>query len=239
MRQNINRCFRPSILMTCVSLIAVSAFSALGFWQLQRAELKFEIQKRFEMRLADDYQLVSELPRSNENQYLKIRMFGRYDLSREMLIDNRISKGRVGYELLTPFILESSSSIVLVNRGWLAQGEHRLPLPKTQAPLVADEIEGIVNFPVSNSFQLGEVNLDGTDIQLVPYVDLEKIQSRFDGRLAPFIVWMSAEQPGHYERNWSPAWMIPEKSEAYALQWFSFAGISLLLFIVLNFRKVE
>jgi surfeit locus 1 family protein len=238
MRQNINRRFRPSMLMICISLIAVSVFSSLGFWQLQRADLKFEIQKRFEMRLTDDYQSVSELPQTKEGQYLKIKAFGKYDLSREMLIDNRVSRGRVGYELLTPFILKSSS-IILVNRGWLAQGEFRLPLPETQAPLLADEINGIVNFPEYNAFQMGEIDLNGSEIQVVPFVDLEKMQSKFDGKLAPFILWMSPEQPGHYERDWSPSWMIPEKSEAYALQWFSFAVISLLLFIVLNFRKVE
>jgi cytochrome oxidase assembly protein ShyY1 len=53
------------------------------------------------------------------------------------------------------------------------------------------------------------------------------------------VLWMAPESRGNYLRDWHPVWLPPERSRAYAVQWFSFAGIALLLFILLNLRKIE
>jgi len=52
-------------------------------------------------------------------------------------------------------------------------------------------------------------------------------------------LWLAPEREGHYVRDWNPVWMRPEKSRAYATQWFAFALLSLVFFVILNLRKIE
>jgi cytochrome oxidase assembly protein ShyY1 len=40
-------------------------------------------------------------------------------------------------------------------------------------------------------------------------------------------------------RVWNPVWMRPEKSRAYATQWFTFALLAMVFFVILNLRKIE
>ena len=40
-------------------------------------------------------------------------------------------------------------------------------------------------------------------------------------------------------RDWPPRETGAEKSEGYALQWYSLAALAVVLFIVLSFRKSE
>ena len=46
------------------------------------------------------------------------------------------------------------------------------------------------------------------------------------------------EQTG-FIRNWKPVVLLPEKSTSYAVQWFSLALALLVIYIVVNLKKVE
>ena len=72
--------------------------------------------------------------------------------------------------------------------------------------------------------------------QLIPYIEVDALQAAFGGRLLPWVLWLSPEQQDYYVRDWKPVWMRPEKSRAYALQWFSFALVALVFFIIMNFE---
>ena len=101
------------------------------------------------------------------------------------------------------------------------------------------EIKGIIVRPVSEGFRMGEITLDGSWPNVIPFVDIDRLQSEFSERLLPMIVWLSPAQDDFYERNWQPVWLSPEKSEAYALQWFCFALIAVILFVFLNLRELN
>ena len=57
--------------------------------------------------------------------------------------------------------------------------------------------------------------------------------------MLPVVLWLAPEQQGNYVRDWNPVWMRPEKSRAYATQWFAFAVVALVFFVILNLRKIE
>ena len=231
------RKFAPSLLMTLIAIAGFVLFCALGIWQLQRAELKRQIEQRFQARLAEPWQFVQLDEAVNPMlQYKKVELTGHYAPQFSLLLDNQVFKQQVGYQVLTPFFVNRRQA-VLVNRGWVALGPDRSVLPHIVAPKKMQRLQGIVTIPSEGGFRMGEVVMDGQWPQRIPYIDLQKIQQGVDFELLPYVIWLSEETADTYLRDWQPIWSSPEKSEAYALQWFSFAAITLILFIALNLKK--
>ena len=235
------RRFRPrwwSVLLTATGIVL---FSTLGFWQLERAALKEDIATRFEERLAQDYQPYTS--RADDEvrdlEYRKVLLDGRYDSTRTLLVDNQVNRGRAGYHVVTPLRLRDSDRVVLVNRGWAPWGESRQQIEPVAVPAQAGEVAGIAYFPSDPAFDFGGGESAGEWPRLITHIDIDALQAEFDGRLLPWVLWLAPEVPGSYVREWKPVWMQPEKSRAYATQWFAFAGLALLFFVFLNLRKVE
>jgi surfeit locus 1 family protein len=235
----LNRRFKPSWLMTIITLAVVIIFVNLGMWQLDRADFKDAIKAKFETRLVTDYKRFSAADSTVDIDYRNLILDGEFDVSRTILVDNKIFEGRAGYDVLTPFILSGSRKVVLVNRGWVALGDSRDILPVIKKPVVLDEVKGIASLPNTEGFRMGVVSLADSWPQVVPYIDIEAMQESFPDGLLPLVLWLAPDQPGYYQRSWSPVWADPDKSRAYALQWFIFTLIAAGLYLFLNLRKVE
>lgn len=82
--------------------------------------------------------------------YASAQMLGHFDNQQVYLLDNRIYQHKVGYEVLTPFILKNSHEVLLVNRGWIPQGLNRNKIP--EIPTIEGEISirGLIVFPANN-----------------------------------------------------------------------------------------
>lgn len=195
--------------------------------------------KKFEARLEADYRQYEAWESLSDIEFQKIIIRGHYDTGRTLLIDNQLHRGQAGYHVVTPFILNDGDKIVLVNRGWVALGNSREQLPSIEKPVVDGSIRGIANTPETASFRMGEISLGDEWPQVIPFLDIEAMQAQYGNRLLPIIIWLEPEQAGHYQRVWNPVWLAPEKSRAYAWQWFAFAAILLGLFIGLNQRSVS
>ena len=234
-----NWCFKPSWLITMITLVVVVIFVKLAMWQLDRAELKDLVKDKFESRLATDYEFFSASDSLVDIDYRNLILEGDFDVSRTILVDNKLFKGRAGYNVLTPFILSGSQKIVLVNRGWIGVGDSRDTLPVIEPPVLLTQVKGIASVPTTEGFRMGVVNLTKSWPQVVPYTDIDAMQASFSGELLPLMIWLAPDQPGYYERNWNPVWADPDKSRAYALQWIIFALIAVGLYLFLNLRKVK
>lgn len=234
-----NRRFHPAWWSMLLTVAGVALFTALGMWQLERAAFKDSVQLRFEQRLSRDYQALARDDDLADVQYRKLRFTGRYQDEHHFLLDNQVHQGRAGYQVITPFKLVDSDFIVLINRGWAAWGDSRESMPQILPPRTAGEVSGIAFVPGEPALSLGGVQLTGDWPQLIPYVDIAALQQQYSKQLLPMVLWLAPEQPGVYVRDWDPIWLPPEKSRAYAVQWFGFAALALILFVVLNLRKIE
>jgi surfeit locus 1 family protein len=231
--------FKPDWLMTIVTLTVVVIFLKLGLWQLDRADFKDEVKAKFESRLATDYQRFSAADSVADIDYRNLILEGNFDVSRTILVDNKLFESQAGYDVLTPFILSGSRKVVLVNRGWVALGNSRDTLPVIEPPAALNVVKGIASVPNTEGFRMGEVSLTDNWPQVVPFIDIEAMQESFPGGLSPLVLWLAPDQPGSYQRSWNPVWADPEKSRAYALQWFIFALIAVGLYFFLNLRKLK
>ncbi len=233
------RHFQPTKTAILIALAGVAIFSSLGYWQLMRADYKQSIQDKFEQRLSQDYQQIDVEKILIDPEYRKVSLSGNFDHQRIYLLDNQVNRGRVGYQIVSAFNLAESDRVILVNRGWVEAASRREQLPQIKRPLQLDQVSGILSYPSQPAIKLGELAMADQSPQVIPYIDIEFLQNQHNGRLLPVILWLAPEQPGSYIRAWNPLWRPPEKSQAYATQWFAFAGITLVLLIVLNLRKID
>lgn len=234
----LNREFNPSIFISLVTLIAVLLFISLGIWQLERATHKRDIVNRFEARLQAEFKEFAEIVSLDDMQYRKVILRGRYDDRHTMLVDNQLNNGQAGFHVVTPFNLDDGR-VVLVNRGWVALGESRQVKPEIAPQDTVTTVRGTLVSPPEGGFRLGEITISDSWPMLIPFIDIDRLQPIFSNRLLPVLMWLSPQQEDAYVRDWQPVWLSPEKSEAYALQWFSFAVIAIILFVILNLRKLD
>lgn len=230
--------FTPSWFMTLLAMVLFILFIGLGRWQLERADLKRDIQNRFVEQLQQPYRFMMLEPQQNDSYaYRKIKLRGYYRTDQLIFIDNKIHQGQAGYHILQPFFIENTERAVLVNRGWVAADYDRALLPDIRPPVVAHQVKGVVTIPSTEGFRMGSVEMTGNWPQRLPYIDLQKIQQGVEYELLPYVIWLAPEIQDYYVRDWKPVWSSPEKSEAYATQWFSFAAIIFILYVTLNVRK--
>ena len=87
--------FVPYLLL----VILIYTFSSLGMWQIDRAKEKKEALATFNS--SDGYELIDE--NSSFDIYKKIKATGKYDDSRQIIIDNIIRDDGIGQMIVTPF----------------------------------------------------------------------------------------------------------------------------------------
>ncbi len=118
--------FAPRPLPTLATVAAVILFAALGIWQLGRADDKRALASDFAGAgpVIEWRRLPADAPR-----YQRVSVRGHYDSGHQFLLDNRSHDSVAGVEVLTPFVLDDGSA-VLVNRGWLPFGATREDLAR-------------------------------------------------------------------------------------------------------------
>lgn len=211
--------FRPSFKLTLLLLTLAVLFGCMGFWQLQRMEFKQE--------LFDEFKNAT------------VRVSGRYDTSRHVLLDNKIHQGRAGVHVLTPFVLDDGTA-VLVNRGWLPLPADRLTLPAVSTDGAKRDLHGQLRTPSADGVRIGEPDIlvSSQWPQLVTYLEMDAVGIALGLTLSPSLVLLDASDPTGFEgRQWKAAEMTPAVHGAYATQWFGLAVAAAVIWIVLGVRR--
>ena len=232
--------FRVSAIPALATLVLFPLLMALGFWQLGRAEIKAE---QLTLRSQRSEHHVLDLARLGElraqDRYREVEGRGQYLVDRQILLDNRTHAGQAGYHVLTPVLLEAGTA-VLVNRGWIALGGTREVLPALPAPQGEVVVRGILDRPPRPGLRLGEgiVAKSGWPM-VVLEVDFDDLSNLLDSTLVPALVLLDPDEPGGFVRHWEPDREFgPDRHRGYAAQWFLLAAALLVIFIVVNVRRV-
>ena len=224
------------------TLLSVIGFVALGNWQLERAAEK---QDRYEM-----YSLRRQAPVISDSEDLDAdpdsiiwrdaRLGGSYDGRLHVLLDNRVSNGQAGYHVLTPFIL-ASGRIILVNRGWIPAPDSRATVPDIDMPVVGGPVSGtLAPAPVAGIRLNTEADLVerlSENVIRVQRIDPALIEPYFDDPVNALVLNLDGQEAGGFKRKWPMPGDGSEKHQAYALQWFLFAAVVVVLYVALSLRR--
>jgi surfeit locus 1 family protein len=236
-----NREFAPPAWSVALVALGLAVFVSLGYWQLGRAHEK---QARFDAFMQGSQETVDATGLAFDElaRYQHVRLRGSYDATRQILLDNMPSvAGRPGFRVLTPFERADGRGWLLVDRGWVPLGAKREDLPDVTVGVRERQVSGILDVLPIPGIRVGPAAAPGSagwprvllfpteaDIETALGIDVE---SR--------IVLLDAGAPDGFERKWRPALGFgPERHLGYAIQWFAFALVVVVIFIALNLRRV-
>jgi len=236
-----HREFSPRPLPTLATLILLPILISLGFWQLDRAEQKKEILRQYQQQQAESVLNLNKPATEREfYPYQRIEVTGKFDTSRQFLLDNKVYQGRAGYQVVSPLLLQDSNKAVLVNRGWLSQTESRQELPVIPTPAEIVAITGQLKLDIGNGLQLGESGILGNSWpRVIQWLDIEQIEKSLGYKLQPFVILQDPDSPAGFVRDWYIKKISPEKNTSYAVQWFALALALAIIYLVVNTHKVE
>lgn len=231
--------FSPPLLAFLAAIFLSALFTGLGRWQIERMYEKEEILEQYKQRQSEA--VVAALPPATadleEWRYRRVQLSGAMLADRQFLLDNQVVNGRVGFNVLTPMVLDDGRT-VLVDRGWVAMGARREDLPDTRITTEINTIIGTIYVPFGEPFALdgatvGEVGWP----RIVQYLDFKALGDLLGTALLPMVVRLSPQQAGGYKRKWPVIPMSADKHLAYAVQWFALAGVPIILLLVLNLKR--
>ena len=113
---------RRRAVVLIAALLAGAVTARLGWWQLDRAEQKLDLQARIEARGSLPPLPLAQLPidaaAAGEVHYRPVVLRGRWLADRTVALDNRQMNARQGFYIVTPLLLAPGDA-VLVQRGWM------------------------------------------------------------------------------------------------------------------------
>jgi surfeit locus 1 family protein len=230
--------FRPPLWATLLLLAALGLFVGAGVWQLDRKAQKEQLFASF-----DDGGGADSLdgPVSDAEaaalRYQPIRLRGRYDGARQILLDSMVRDGRAGYQVLTP--LRTARGNVLVNRGWIAAPIDRRQLPH---PIVAGnvrQVRGRVDRLPRPGLRLpaDAPEIDAPWPRRLLFPTAREISSQLGYPVYDYQVLLHPDAPDGFLRDWRPGVSRPDMHFGYAIQWFAFAVAVTVIYLALNVKR--
>lgn len=155
-----------------------------------------------------------------------------------VFLDNKIYRGRPGYHVVQPFRIalvgEGQMRHVLVNRGWVAAGPRREQLPEIRTPAGELALQGLRLERFPRAYEGAAMKPEGRVWQNVA---TDEFAARFGLALEPYVIEQHSALEDGLVRDWPRPDAGAEMNEAYALQWYSLAGLAVVLLVVLGFRR--
>lgn len=213
-------------------------FMKLGFWQLERASEKEVLIAEHEARRTLSAVHISDVPAvTGDLNGLPVLLKGQFEGDKFFLLDNRVLSGRVGFELLLPFRIDSGQ-LVLVNRGFVAMGRTRDETPVIPELKPVEIAKGSIYLVRSSPFSPTEDSSEVTSWpRIVQQSNPEILQVLLGEPLYPHVVRLNFDDPNALPRHWPTTVMQPVKHRGYATQWFVMALTITLAFAFFSFRK--
>ncbi|HXQ76597.1 MAG TPA: SURF1 family protein [Gemmatimonadaceae bacterium] len=207
-----------SFAMICISL---------GVWQLRRlAARKKENAFLAQRRFAPEVPLDSLPKDTSASHFRRVRVSGSYDYNHEIIFTLRGRDGSPGINILTPVLRNRHDTAVLVNRGWIysPDGVTADLNPWRESDTV--NASGFVEtFPTKGPFPPPNPARPTSFRRL----DRARLAKVFPYPIADYYVVItdsstSASAPPRVE----PLPLDEGPHRNYAVQWFSFAAISII-----------
>jgi len=229
--------------------VAVGITLSLGRWQLDRADqrraLSASIQSAREMAPLD---LGVDTPSAQLTAWRSARAQGTWLPERSVMLENRNHQGRPGYWVATPLRLSADPShVVLVLRGWMPRS-----LSDTRHPALPDvaagqqSVQGEIALHVPRLFELGggqysrlPERIDVKQGQAAPVVqnlDLGDYARASGLQVLPVVLQQIRPDDDGLVHDWPQPSLDYNQNQGYAFQWFAFAAIAGIAWVVVAWR---
>ena len=227
---------RPAWVPTIAAFATVALCVTAGNWQHRRMLEKEALQQRVQHAATlSPVPLPDGVDDWTAWRFRQIAATGEYDARHQILIDNKVHDGRVGFDVVTPLHLADGRA-VLVDRGWIAGGPTRARLPHAPPPEGTITLRGRIDIPArdysSSAIQgarrarYGSTSTpqrfaQASGIPVLPIV-VEAVDPPLDADLV---------------RDWPQPDVGIERHIGYMVQWYTFAAMAAGLWLWFTFRR--
>jgi surfeit locus 1 family protein len=229
------RRFRPRLLPTLAAVAAIALCVAAGNWQRNRMHAKEALRAQLDAVAGAEPVALASLPSAADWASLRYRPVvatGEYLPARQIFIDNRVVAGRAGFHVVTPLAL-ADGRVVLVNRGWIAQGASRAAAPVAPPPAGLVSVHGRIAIPVTGYFELQPETTSGSIWQ---NLDPARYAAATGVAVLPAVVEAAADPAAGdgLVRDWPAPDFGVDTHRIYMVQWYAFASLAFALWLWLN-----
>lgn len=220
-----------SILAIAVALVCIR----LGFWQLDRLEQRRDLNAALESRMAEPPLALDRVPRDTTGlTWRRVEASGTWDHARSVVLAGRSQHGVPGVHMVTPLLLPDGGALLVV-RGWLPSADAAtvdLAPYDSAGPIT---VRGIIS-PLGGS---GEPAAPDTVAFRTRWYgpDLRRLPRQYPYEVASLLVRSESTPAGSYPAPLPPLELDEGPHMGYAFQWFSFAAIALVGWLVLVARR--
>lgn len=232
---------RPAWLLSHVLVLAlILVLFNLGMWQLRRLDEKQSANELIESRASAAEVAIDTLAGPSDSVsvgadllWRRVEVSGVYDVDEQVLVRSRSLKGRPGFWVLTPLVLDDGSAIV-VNRGWVPfrdrtdGSDNDIPTPSESVMVVGLVQQSVAGPRVSEG-----------DNTTVAHVDLEWFDERIDADLYPVYLQLESQEPpppGDLPAVLDPPDLSEGPHFGYAMQWFIFMTIAIVGYPIVLYK---
>lgn len=212
----------------------VVLFTALGFWQLDRADQKRALEADFKA----ESEPTAVTPAAEPERFQHLQATGRYLAGRQFLIDNIVVDGRLGYYVITPMALEGGGPLLLVNRGWTPKTSVD-ELPDVRIGNQARSVTGRAGRLPRVGVRPGEAfGRDSGWPKLATFPTVDELAQALDKDVLAFVLLADPDPASALVRRWEPREFGPERHIGYAFQWFALAiGVAAVTIVVYRRKR--
>ena len=226
--------FTPSLMPTIAAFLAVALTAYLGHWQQGRAAGKRATQQETGEKNILSPVRLDDRTRDAAMRHRRAIAAGEWQAAGQIFIDNQVNRGIAGFHVITPLKITDTDTVVLVNRGWIAR-DATYPLPpsvKVNAGLVS--VSGKLSVPSTRFLELSNQSVQGAVWQ---NLTIERYQKATHKNVLPFVL-LAQDATAPLEIVNAPADAGADKHVEYMLTWYSLSATVIVLWLVLNTRRV-
>lgn len=232
------RCsFTSSWKMLCLAVVGILLCVNLGIWQLHRAAEKRTWLALYQTQIHKPAILLEQ--NRAIQQYQQVLAQGKSFLPIVLLLDNQHHAHQFGYDVLRPLVL-ADGKVVLINHGWVPGDVSRQSLPEITFLPEQLQYSGQAYYPSKHPLILGKgIEIKTQHIAVIEALNIAMISQFLHKSMYPFIIRQSIEQSSNFVRDWPIIAGSPVRHIGYAVQWFLFALIIAIIYIILHISRLD
>ena len=221
---------KSTALIVCIMMVSTAILFALGTWQVKRLYWKealiAKVEQRTSLTPTEINNFIDSQILEDDWPYTPIMAKGVYDHSKELFFFTTSTKGRAGWNVHTPMMLDNGKYLI-VNRGFIPF-ELRNPADRAEGQVDGEQaLVGLLRVPQKekpNSF-FPENLPEKREIYWRDYDLMTQLMGRDEGReFVPFFVDANdAPVPGDWPKGGTTIISFPNSHLQYAVTWYGLA----------------
>ncbi len=230
--------WRPRFTLACLPLLIILVY--LGSWQLERGEKKAALNHNLQQKILLEPVDFATIQHQDITQirFTPVKIEGLYLNNYTVLLDNQMFQHQAGYKVLTPFQSPQLDKLVLVDRGWVAAGSNRQNMPTIEEVYGLQTVVGLIN-TISNGIVLDK-NAAVTrhdQLLILQTLDYQLLEQQLQHPIYNYVIQVSDKTLTKYQITPVDFGVSPAKHMMYAVQWFLFAVLLAVYYVINSFKR--